>query len=195
MPARPKSPAAIAKALMAAKVAAEKKAAKAQAKAETAARIAAERAAKAAEKFEKKRPTCAECGGRESVPVGGDVIYPHRRDLFSLRFWRCPCGAYVGCHKNTNDQPKGRPAKSETHKARIAAHASFDPIWKAKSEATGLEMNECRKRAYRWLGQEMGLAPEDVHIGWMNAADCARVITLCDGIREAARRRAMGQLV
>lgn len=195
MAPRPKTPAALAKEAQRRFIAEEKRVAKAAAKAETKARLEAERVAREAAKFEKKRPTCAECGGRKSVPVDGDVIYPHRMDLYELRFWLCPCGARCGVHKNSADLPKGRPGHKATRDARIAAHASFDPIWKAKSAATGLDLNECRKRAYRWLGGEMGLAPEDTHIGWMTEADCKRVIALCDAIREAARRRALGELL
>lgn len=193
--ARSKSPAAIAKALMAAKVAGERKTARAAAKAETAARLAREKEEREAAKFEKKRPTCAECGGRESMPVGGEVIYPHREDLWGLRFWLCPCGARCECHKNTKDQPKGRPAHHSTREARIRAHAAFDPIWKAVSTRDGVDMTTARRRGYQWLGREMGLSGEEMHIGYLNEADCNRVIALCDGIREAARRRASGELL
>lgn len=191
MSPRPKTPAALAREREVAARRAEKKAAKEA----TRIRLAAEKAERDAAKFEKKRPTCAECGGRQSVPVGGEVIYPHRPDLYDMRFWLCPCGARCGCHKNSADLPKGRPGHKATRDARIAAHAAFDPIWKAKSTATGLDMNECRSRAYRWLGQEMGLSGEEMHIGYLTEAQCKVVIALCDGIREAARRRAAGQLV
>lgn len=42
---------------------------------------------------------CDYCGNK-AAQVTGRKIYPHRPDLFSLRFWHCePCKAWVGCHK------------------------------------------------------------------------------------------------
>lgn len=45
---------------------------------------------------------CVHCQRVVSAEVvKGDVIYPHREDLYEKVFCRCPtCGNYVGCHKD-----------------------------------------------------------------------------------------------
>ena len=37
-------------------------------------------------------PRCIECGKAECSLVGGNAIYPHRRDLYEKNFWLCTCG-------------------------------------------------------------------------------------------------------
>jgi hypothetical protein len=97
--------------------------------------------------------------------VGGAAIYPHRRDLYGKRFYRCSCGAFVGCHPGT-DKALGSCAGPETRKARSAAHAAFDPIWKSGKMK--------RSDAYRALAGRMGIAPERCHISWMGRSEALR---------------------
>ena len=109
---------------------------------------------------------CMECGQGAKL-VGGKAIYPHRADLHSKRYWRCDCGAYVGCHGDTTN-PLGYPAGPATRRARSEAHAAFDPLWKRE----GMK----RSAAYQWLAAALGLPPHATHISWMDAATARRVV-------------------
>lgn len=114
---------------------------------------------------------CAYCG-KPTQLVGGDVIYPHRPDLADKLFYRCVlCEAHVGCHPGTTE-PLGRVANAELRKAKMAAHAAFDPLWRGG----GMK----RKEAYAWLRTAMGLVEEDCHIGMFNVEQCHEVVRLCE---------------
>jgi hypothetical protein len=121
---------------------------------------------------------CAECGETEMTCVTGDVIYPHRPDLHAKWYWRCACGAYVGCHRDTKE-PMGTPAGPATRRARSEAHAAFDALWKRKVARDGVSVKEARNAGYAWLAQQMGLDREDTHIGRFTADQCAQVVALC----------------
>lgn len=109
---------------------------------------------------------------KEAELVSGKEIYPHRPDLSGLKFWRCsPCGAWVGCHKRSNAVPLGRLANAELRKAKSAAHAVFDPIWKSGSSS--------RKEAYQWLSKQLNIPFKDCHIGMFNIEQCAEVVSVC----------------
>lgn len=111
--------------------------------------------------------TCRYCG-RETENVGGDVIYPHRRDLYEKRFALCrPCGAYVGRHKDTGD-PFGEVANAELRTIRMKVHAAFDPIWKSGRMK--------RNHAYGWLSDITGIPRERCHVGMMDVDDCKRCL-------------------
>lgn len=120
--------------------------------------------------------TCAECGERAKL-VNGGVMYPHRPDLGDLLFYLCRCGASVGTHKGTRE-PLGTPANARTKSARSAAHAAFDPLWKASDAKRNGEGN-ARKRGYRWLAGELQIPFEECHIGMMSAAVANRVREIC----------------
>jgi len=128
---------------------------------------------------------CADCGG-SSTCVTGREIYPHRGDLHHKRFWLCGCGAYVGCHPGST-RPLGSPAGAETRRARNAAHAAFDPLWKRKIIRDGLQQHEARRAGYEWLAEQMGLPMEQTHIGMFTAAQCARVVEIIASARAAKR--------
>ena len=124
------------------------------------------------------RVTCPYCH-RPANLVGGAVIYPHRPDLFGKRFYRCdPCDAHVGCHPPANKRgkggigdgtvPLGRLANGELRKAKNAAHAAFDPLWKS-GEMT-------RAYAYEWLSQTIGISRANCHIGMMDVDACRAVV-------------------
>jgi hypothetical protein len=106
--------------------------------------------------------------GAESKLVGGDAIYPHRPDLFDLKFYQCkPCDAYVGTHKGTY-KALGRMANKELRQAKMAAHAKFDPLWKDG----GMK----RKDAYKKLSDLLRIEPADCHIGMFDVDMCKRVL-------------------
>lgn len=133
----------------------------------------------------KKPPViCHECGAWASR-VTGEVIYPHRPDLHRKNFWRCNCGAYVGCHPGTGT-PLGSPCGPVTRAARSRAHAAFDPLWKAKIVRDGVAKHEARGAAYRWLATSLNIEPERCHIGMMDAVTADRVTALCGKYRKVA---------
>lgn len=112
--------------------------------------------------------TCPYCH-REAELVKGVAIYGHHRpDLMYHNFWRCkPCGAHVGCHRNSF-RPLGRLANAELRKAKMAAHAAFDPLWKS-GEMT-------RSEAYAWLASTLGISQANCHIGMFDVDGCNAVI-------------------
>lgn len=115
--------------------------------------------------------TCNYCQQPAQL-VDGDTIYPHRPDLYALKFWYCsPCGAWVGCHKGTIS-PLGRLADAELRQAKQAAHAVFDPLWQDG------RFNS-RRRAYQWLAGQLGIDVNDCHIGMFDVETCRRVVEIC----------------
>lgn len=114
--------------------------------------------------------TCDYCG-KAAEFVTGREVYPHRPDLFGKKLYRClPCNAVVGCHEGT-ETPLGRLANPELRKAKMEAHAFFDPIWKGKSKKRG--------SAYAWLSDQLGIAKNECHIGMFDVAMCNRVVEVC----------------
>lgn len=117
-------------------------------------------------------PTCDYCG-QPSVPADGRTVYPYRPDLWHQRFFMCePCDAWVGTHRKSG-LPLGRLANAELRRARMAAHAAFDPIWK--------DGDMSRTRAYEWLAEAMGIEPDYCHIGLFDVWQCEKVKQLCAG--------------
>lgn len=94
---------------------------------------------------------CVECQTEINCKrVTGKEVYPHRKDLFSLVFWKCPeCGNFVGTHKNSKDNaPLGIIANQELKNARKHIHELLDPIWK--------EGGIKRKDLYNLLSNKLG---------------------------------------
>ena len=113
---------------------------------------------------------CAYCD-RPAERVTGKAIYPHRPDLFGKHFYRCiPCKAHVGCHPGSS-APLGRLANAELRKAKSAAHAAFDPIWKS-----GI-MD--RSAAYGWLAHALNISPANCHIGMFDVELCELTVAVC----------------
>jgi len=112
-------------------------------------------------------PICPYCG----KPA---VFLPSSAELYNGKdygpVWICrQCQAWVGCH-NPGDVPLGRLANAELRKAKMQAHAAFDPLWKSG------EMK--RSHAYRWLGNALGICAP--HIGEMDVDECHRVVEVCN---------------
>jgi hypothetical protein len=64
----------------------------------------------------------------------GAEIYPHRKYLAALPFWRCDtCRNFVGCHHKTKEptKPLGVIPTPEIKAARQHIHRILDPIWKS----------------------------------------------------------------
>lgn len=106
---------------------------------------------------------------RPASLVDGSVLYPHRPALRRKWFWRCePCQAWVGCHEGAKHTPLGRLANAELREVRHGAHALFDPLWMSGTMS--------RSDAYAWLASELQMETALCHIGWMDVADCHRVM-------------------
>lgn len=133
-------------------------------------------------------PACPYCG-RQAELVTGYTIYPHRPDLADHQAWQCaPCDAYVGCHRGTTN-PLGRLANNELRVWKGRAHAVFDPYWKRQIEVEVANAGRApkgvksrhRSIAYQRLSQDLGIDPEDCHIGMFDVAMCKRVIEVVTG--------------
>lgn len=129
---------------------------------------------------------CPYCD-RPAKLVTGTVIYPHRPDLFEKWFWLCRAdNAWVGCHPanrgNDGTKPLGRLANAELRKAKQAAHAAFDPLWRSGAMK--------RRSAYAWLADALGISKENCHIGMFDVEGCKAVVAAVkernSKLREAA---------
>lgn len=113
---------------------------------------------------------CSYCE-RPAHLVTGAELYPHRPDLALRYFYRCEqCDAQVGCHPGST-RPLGSLANVALRKARMAAHAEFDALWKSGSLK--------RSHAYAWLASELGLHVNDTHIGSFDESTCRKVVEAC----------------
>lgn len=111
--------------------------------------------------------TCNYCGRRAERVTGADV-YAGRADLADKFFYRCrPCDARVGCHPGT-DRPLGALATRELRRMRIVVHDVFDRLWQSKQMTRG--------QAYAWLRAELGLGPDECHIGMFDERRCAMAL-------------------
>ena len=68
--------------------------------------------------------------------------------------------------------PMGIPADKATKKYRIAAHRTFDMLWKSKPARM------TRNQAYAWMRKGMKLTEEAAHISMFDAAQCQALIAL-----------------
>ena len=110
--------------------------------------------------------TCRFCGGAVAL-VNKAIFYGGREYGWPLAYACSCCGARVGCHPGTNI-PLGTLADKATMRARNAAHAAFDPLWKGQGKGM-------RSNAYRALSKALG---KPAHISWMDVDDCCRVVEL-----------------
>ena len=124
---------------------------------------------------------CPYCG-KDAELTTGYTVYPHRLDLADLKVWAClPCDAWVGTHKDSpKHAPLGRLANAELRKAKMAAHAAFDPLWKSGRMS--------RSKAYSLLAESMGLPKKDTHIGMFDVEQCKQVVEACKAMAPARQR-------
>jgi hypothetical protein len=119
--------------------------------------------------------------------VTGAVIYPAYPDLKDKLIYSCePCGAYVGCHPNT-EIPLGRLANKELRTAKMKAHAAFDPLWKSYKKMK-------RGEAYKWLANSLGLRYAECHIGMFDVDMCKRVCEAVKSYWEENRKKYQANL-
>jgi hypothetical protein len=129
-------------------------------------------------------PICDYCRNSAEFLPTSERIYSGRN--FGP-VWACfNCNAWVGVHPDTQ-RPLGRLADARLRRAKRHAHAVFDPLWmKAHTAYTDavhsrrVVIKIARSRAYLWLGDQLGLTPDQCHIGLFDVAQCERVIdTVC----------------
>ena len=107
---------------------------------------------------------------KKAVRTTGEEVYPKRPDLHHKAFFLCrPCNAYVGCHES--GQPLGDLANAELRKLRVAAHGSFDILWRMGYFK--------RHAAYTWLAEALGIPVKQCHIGQFREEACLKVFELC----------------
>lgn len=120
------------------------------------------------------------CGCNNNIDArltNGVEIYPHRKDLHHLPFWKCDaCGNYVGCHHKSNDpqKPLGIIPTPEVRIVRQRVHRLIDPIWqsgkidrkalyKIFSDAIGREYHTAEIRSVRESQIVMSLANKSLN--------------------------------
>lgn len=117
--------------------------------------------------------TCPYCKSRAKL-VTGEVIYPHRQDLYHKKFYYCKKdAAYVGVHEGTT-KPLGRLADKKLRVAKVAAHNAFDPLWKNADDP-----KKARKEKYSWLARKLNIPATECHIGMFDVATCNKVVEIC----------------
>lgn len=147
-----------------------------------------------------KAPHCTACA-RDCELTTAAELYPRRPDLARVPVWICRgCGARVGCHPGT-ERALGTPANAELRRARRMLHNSLlDPLWKHADRARFGKAAIRRARVYRWLGEQLGIPREDVHVGCFDIETCRRAWRALRGVRyeqihehRMAQKRAEGQ--
>lgn len=109
------------------------------------------------------------CGCDDTVQASltdGSEIYPHRKDLHALPFWKCEaCGNFVGCHYKSSNKtkPLGCIPTPELKKARQKIHSVLDPIWKSGKMK--------RKDLYSALSEKLGWEYHTAEIISINDAE------------------------
>ena len=112
---------------------------------------------------------CCQCQVKvDAVLTNGSEIYPHRPDLHSLPFWKCPtCKNFVGCHHKTSNRtaPLGCIPTKEIKELRKQIHAILDPMWKSGKIS--------RRGIYKILSDKTG---KNYHTAFIRSADEAKMI-------------------
>lgn len=112
---------------------------------------------------------CCGCGDKVIARLtSGKEIYPHRKDLHNLPFWKCDvCGNYVGCHHKTKNptEPLGNIPTPDLRNARNHIHAILDPLWKTKKYK--------RSELYQKISDYMGFG---YHTAQIRSIDEARKV-------------------
>lgn len=120
--------------------------------------------------FEHTQRKCPYCGAPTRTRRARDIYHNQNARGKLLVCSRFPvCDSYVGIH--ANGAPKGTLADKPLRRARMTAHAAFDPLWQSERMS--------RSEAYAWLAKALGLPPERTHIGLFTTEQCAAVVQAC----------------
>lgn len=124
-----------------------------------------------------KNKCCRYCEQEAQLLNLGDIGYPYQVDYGSM-YVCIPCKAWVGCHEGTTNALGGL-ANAELRKAKMAAHAAFDPLWQGKIRRDKCSKSKARKAGYKWLSEQLGIPYEKTHIGMMSLDECKKVVEVC----------------
>lgn len=116
---------------------------------------------------------CPYCESKTKY-VDSSVVYGKS---YGMIYYCEDCKAWVGVHNGT-DKALGRLANAELRGWKIKAHALFDKLWRKKMQQ-GFSKKEARGKAYSWLTEELGIEPEETHIGFFDVDQCKKVVELC----------------
>jgi hypothetical protein len=95
--------------------------------------------------------------------TGGQEIYPHRTDLYHLKFLKCDtCGNYKAFDGEKTPTLIPTP---ELRKVRMEIHAILDPLWKAKKIKRG--------QAYAYISHRIGYTYHNESLKSMEEAEKA----------------------
>ena len=113
-----------------------------------------------------KQIYCCQCEKTvDATKEGGRSIYPHREDLWALKFYRCPhCLNHVGTHRRSH-KPLGCIPSPEIKNARRHIHALIDPVWKSRKLS--------RSQLYNSLSEALGY---QYHTAWIRDIEEARTV-------------------
>jgi len=104
---------------------------------------------------------CCECKKTvAAVLTNGKEIYPHREDLHSQPYWKCPaCNNYTGCHHKTANptKPLGSIPTPLLRHWRNTLHEMIDPLWQSGAWKRG--------ELYKWLSRE---TRKEFHVSEIN---------------------------
>ena len=117
---------------------------------------------------------CDHCG-KPAEYVDNRKIYGKSYGRWPMS-WLCrPCGAYVGCHPNTN-RPLGTLATREMREWRKKAKNPFLELVQSRWDGR-------RSPAYKWLAEKLGINPSDCHFGMFDVDTCKRVFEIVENER------------
>ncbi len=113
---------------------------------------------------------CNICGG-EVEYISNDKIYG--RPFGSGYCYRCrKCGARVGTHRPRPKDALGLLANEEMREMKMKCHSIFDSHWHTKKQ---------RKKCYKKLAEEMGIAVSNCHFGYFDIAQLNKAYEIIKG--------------
>lgn len=99
---------------------------------------------------ETRKIYCCQCNSDVDARLtSGSEIYPHRKDLYHIPFWKCDaCKNYVGCHHKTSNKtnPLGVIPNGELRAKRLEIHRLLDPLWMSHRFTRGYVYKQISKR-------------------------------------------------
>lgn len=116
--------------------------------------------------------------------TNGAEVYPHRKDLYGLPFWRCDdCGNWVGCHRKTTERtrPLGCIPGPDMRRARGHIHNLIDPLWESgrvKRGALYARMSE--KLGFKYHTADLRTI-DDARAAYRAGLEIARDLSLKEG--------------
>ena len=119
---------------------------------------------------------CNLCGGKV-VFTSNSAIYG--KEYGSGRCYLCTkCKAFVGTHEPQPDVAYGILSNSKMREAKKKLHAVFDPFWDGKPNK-----NKLRSTLYYWLGEQMGIPPEESHFGYFDLPKLERAYQIMQSVK------------